>query len=186
MGVFAMAGARIHITGASCSGATTLGRLLADALGVVLVDTDDFYWLPTDTPYTSKRPVSERLQLIRTAIGDDGWVISGSLDGWGDSLVANADLIVFLSAPTAVRLARLKSRERRRFGDRIAPGGDMEHVHANFLVWSAQYEDAGFTGRSRLRHETWLAEQPVPVLELDALRPPEELAQRVLTALNAG
>lgn len=184
MGVFAVAGARIHITGASCTGTTTLGRLLAEALGLPLVDTDEFYWRPTELPYTSKRPVSERLALMRAAMGEDGWIISGSLDGWGDTLVADADLIVFLTAPMAVRLARLKARERRRFGGRIGPGGDMEHVHASFLVWAAQYDDAGFTGRSRLRHETWLAEQNVPVLELDGLRPPEDLAERVISALS--
>lgn len=179
-----MTGPRIHITGAACTGTTTLGAALAKALNVPHLDTDDFYWRRTELPYTDKRPAAERLALMRAALGEDGWVISGSLDGWGDALVAEADLIVFLTAPTAVRLARLKTRERRRFGARIEPGGDMEHIHASFLVWAAQYDDSGFTGRSRLRHETWLAEQDKPVLRLDALRPVEELVRRVTRALG--
>lgn len=175
---------RIHITGAACTGTTTLGQYLADVLGVVHLDTDDYYWRPTDPPYTDKRPAAERLTLMRAALGDHGWIISGSLDGWGDSLIESVDLVVFLTAPTALRLARLKARERQRFGNRIAPGGDMERLHASFLSWAAQYDDRGFTGRSRLRHETWLAERPSPVLRLDAARPPEELAEQVLKALG--
>jgi adenylate kinase family enzyme len=179
-----VAGPRIHITGAACTGTTTLGQYLADALGVVHLDTDDYYWHPTDPPYTDKRPAAERLALMRAALGDHGWIISGSLDGWGDSLIENVDLVVFLTAPAALRLARLKARERHRFGNRIAPGGDMERLHASFLNWAAQYDDSGFTGRSRLRHETWLAERPSPVLRLDALRPPDELAEQVLRVLG--
>jgi adenylate kinase family enzyme len=175
---------RIHITGASCTGVTTLGELLAEALGVVHLDTDDFYWRPTDPPYTEKRPAAERLALMRAELGDDGWVISGSLDGWGDPLIENADLIVFLTAPTGVRLTRLRAREHERFGERIALGGDMEHLHASFLVWASQYDDTGFTGRSRLRHEVWMAEQDAPVLRLDATRPPEALLADVLARLD--
>lgn len=179
-----MRGPRIHITGAACTGTTTLGQHLADALGVVHLDTDDYYWHPTDPPYTDKRPAAERLALMRAALGDQGWIISGSLDGWGDSLLEDVDLVIFLSAPTAVRLARLKARERRRFGDRIAPGGDMERLHASFLVWASQYDDSGFTGRSRLRHETWLAERSAPVLRLNALEPVKQLASKVLATLR--
>ncbi|GKY86966.1 AAA family ATPase [Sinisalibacter aestuarii] len=178
-----MAGPKLHITGAACTGATTLGRHLAEALGVPLLDTDDFYWRPTDPPFTDKRPAAARIALMQEAMGEDGWIISGSIDGWGDPLLVGADLIVFLTAPTAMRLARLKARERRRFGERIAPGGDMEGVHANFLVWASQYDDTGFPGRSRLRHETWLAEQTVPVLRLDARQPPDRLAAEVLARL---
>jgi adenylate kinase family enzyme len=174
---------RIHITGAACSGATTLGLALGAALGIRHLDTDEFFWRPTDPPYTDRRPAAERLALMRAAMGTRGWVISGSLDGWGDPLLEGVDLIVFLTASTAVRLARLKAREKRRFGARIAPGGDMEHLHASFLVWAAQYDDTGFTGRSRLRHESWLAEQAAPVLRLGATRPVEELTAEVLARL---
>ncbi|OIP85966.1 MAG: adenylate kinase [Rhodobacterales bacterium CG2_30_65_12] len=174
---------RIHITGAACSGTTTLGAALAAALGVPHHDTDTYYWRSTDPPYTDRRPATERLPLMRAALEPGGWVISGSLDGWGDPLLVGVDLIVYLSAPMGVRLARLKARERRRFGARIGPGGDMEHIHASFLVWAADYDEAGFTGRSRQRHEAWLAEQAAPVLRLEATRPPEALAAQVLARL---
>lgn len=174
---------RIHITGAACSGTTTLAAALAEALALPHHDTDTYYWRPTDPPYTDRRPATERLALMRGALEPGGWIISGSLDGWGDPLLVEADLIVYLTAPTAVRLARLKARERRRFGARIGPGGDMEHIHASFLIWAAQYDEAGFTGRSRQRHEAWLADQSAPVLQLAATRTPEALAAQVLARL---
>jgi NAD(P)-dependent dehydrogenase (short-subunit alcohol dehydrogenase family) len=39
-----MKGRRIHVTGASGSGVTTLGRALADALALPHHDTDDYFW----------------------------------------------------------------------------------------------------------------------------------------------
>ena len=55
----------IHIFGASGSGTTTLGRYLAQRLGGVHLDSDDFFWLPTDPPYTQKRPIEMRVPLMR-------------------------------------------------------------------------------------------------------------------------
>jgi len=56
-----LTGRIVHITGASGSGTTTLGRALAERLGWMHLDTDDFYWLPTDPPYREKRPAETRL-----------------------------------------------------------------------------------------------------------------------------
>lgn len=56
---------RIHITGASGSCTSTLGRAVAGALGAPFVDADDCYWLPTETPFTVKRAPDERLSLLR-------------------------------------------------------------------------------------------------------------------------
>jgi hypothetical protein len=53
--------------------------------------------------------------------------------GWGDALINDADLIVFVATPTSVRLERLAAREKALFGDRIAPGGDMYEIHKNKL-----------------------------------------------------
>ena len=62
--------ARIHILGASGSGTSTLGSALARRLGVPHANSDSFYWLPTDPPYTTPRPAEERQALLtRTAAG---------------------------------------------------------------------------------------------------------------------
>ncbi|WZB64776.1 hypothetical protein WJ971_17465 [Achromobacter xylosoxidans] len=48
--------ARIHLFGASGCGATTLGAALGQRLGVPHLEADDYYWLPTDPPFTDKYP----------------------------------------------------------------------------------------------------------------------------------
>jgi adenylate kinase family enzyme len=54
----------IHILGASGSGTTTLGRVLAKRLQCPHFDADDYFWLPTDLPYTHQRERTERQQLL--------------------------------------------------------------------------------------------------------------------------
>lgn len=175
---------RIHITGAAGTGVSTLGLALAEALAVPMIDTDEAYWLPTDPRFTTKRPIAERVAHIRAAQGAGGWVVAGSLCGWGDPAIETADLIVFLSVPTAQRIARLRRRERAWYGDRIAPGGDMARIHAEFIAWAAQYDDPHFTGRSRAMHESWLIEQSAPVLRLDGTGDVARLVAQVCAALG--
>lgn len=173
---------RIYITGASCAGVTTLGHTLASLLGLRHLDVDDFYWLPTDPPFTTKRPPDERVVLIQQGLGDGDWVLSGSCLGWGDALVNNADLIVFVATPTPVRLERLAAREKARFADRIAPGGDMHEIHVAFRAWASRYDDPTFSGRNRALHEAWMAQQTAPILRVDGMSSAETLAADVLHA----
>lgn len=178
---------RIYITGASCAGITTLGAALAAHLGAPQFDVDAYYWLPTDPPFTQKRPPQERVRLIAADMAKgDGWVLTGSFDGWGDALIEDVDLIVFVTTPTPLRMERLKARERERFGDRIDPGGDMHEIHVAFAEWASRYDEPGFSGRNRARHEAWLATQSAPVLRLDGSQRVEELAERIIGALLPG
>lgn len=62
---------RIYITGASCAGVTTLGRNISTRLGIGQVDVDDYYWMPTNPPFTTKRPPGDRVALMQQALGDD-------------------------------------------------------------------------------------------------------------------
>jgi adenylate kinase family enzyme len=74
---------RIHILGASGSGTTTLGRALAARLLCPHFDADDYFWLPTDPPYTHQRERTERQQLLMDDLtAQEQWVLSGSLCGW--------------------------------------------------------------------------------------------------------
>ena len=42
----------IHIFGAFGSGTTTLGKKICEELGYTLMDTDDYFWMPTDPKFT--------------------------------------------------------------------------------------------------------------------------------------
>ncbi len=177
---------RIGITGAPGCGVTTLGRALAARLGALHIDTDDHYWVATDPPYREKRDVPARLAGIRAEQARSGrWVLSGMLEGWAEGAAAEAELIVFLEAPTEVRLARLRARESQRFGDSLLPGGAMHETHREFIAWAAHYEDGTQPGRNRPRQERWLAGLAKPVLRLDSQQSVDELAAAVLAGSNS-
>jgi len=175
---------RIYITGASCAGVTTLGQNLAVQLGLRHADVDDYFWMPTDPQFTTKRPVSERVAMLQQALGQDDWILTGSCMVWGDALLAHVNLIVFVVTPTPVRLERLAAREKARFGDRIAPGGDMHEIHVGFREWASQYDNPEFSGRNRAWHERWLSAQQSPVLQIDGTISAEEMTAEVTQALS--
>lgn len=176
---------RIYLIGASCSGVSTLGAALSAQMGIPLLDVDDFYWMPTDPPFTTKRPPDDRVRLIQQRQSQTaGWVLSGSFMGWGDILIEHVEIIAFLYAPTAIRLQRLDSREAQRYGDRILPGGNMHEGHLAFRDWASRYDDSSFTGRNLAQHERWLKAQSAPVLRLDGTQKTEVLAETVTTTLE--
>jgi adenylate kinase family enzyme len=177
---------RIHIMGASGSGTTTLGRALAEKLIIPHHDTDDYFWLPTNPPFRDRREIADRLRLMEQMfLGREGWVLSGSLDGWGNPIIPYFDLVVFLSLAAEERLARLRQREAGHFGpDAILPGGWRHRETKDFLEWASHYEDGTREGRNRTRHEAWLATLPCPVLRLDAARERDMLVRDVVVALS--
>jgi adenylate kinase family enzyme len=131
---------RIHILGASGSGTTTLGRALAKRLQCPHFETDDYFWLPTNPPFTQQRERTERQRLLMDDLRQNNrWVLSGSLCGWGDVAIPLFELVVSLSIPHEVRMARLRQREHQRFGGRILPGGDMYQSSQAFFTWAASY-----------------------------------------------
>jgi len=177
---------RLHIFGASGSGTTTLGGLLAARLGLARFDADDFFWERTEPPFTTIVPAPLRQERLKTALaGHSAWVLSGSLTGWGDFLIPEFDLVIFLALPRELRMERLMSRELRRYGDRIREGGELHEHHRVFLAWAGSYDTGGMETRSRASHEAWLAALPGRVLRLEGDLEPGEKVSRVLGALAA-
>jgi adenylate kinase family enzyme len=108
---------RIHIMSASGAGATRLGRALAETLAGPHHDTDDYFWQPAIPPYQNRRERAERLRTMQEVfLPRADWVLSGSLDGWGDAIIPMFDLVIFLSTSIELRLQRLRAREARHFG----------------------------------------------------------------------
>lgn len=177
----------VHIFGASGSGTSTLARAFCQRTGYRFLDSDDFLWLPTDPPFTAKRSPAERLALLERELDrSDAAVLSGSLVGWGDPLVPRFTLAVRLTAPTEVRLERLRKREAARYGDRILPGGDMIEIHLAFLRWAAGYDEGDPSMRSRAQHDLWQRKLSCPLLTLDGTLPVPALLETLLAALEAG
>lgn len=168
---------RLHVMGASGAGTTTLARALANCWSVPHADADDYFWVPSDPPYVEKRPDVDRVALMRKVfLPREAWVLSGSMLGWGESVVADCDAVVFLTLDPEERLRRLRARESSR-----RAGRDVDPVAWEaFLDWARGYDDPTFEGRSRARHEAWLDGLSQPVLRLDSAMTPEELREAVL------
>lgn len=146
----------IHIYGASGSGTSTLGKFISEQLEYTFMDTDDYFWLPTNPKYIKKREIAERLQMMKKDIlHSDKVVISGSLVDWGDDLIPYFTLAVRVVTDKNVRIERLKEREKKHFGSRIEIGGDMYQNHVEFIEWAAAYDTGDIHMRSKSKHDHW-------------------------------
>lgn len=163
-----MASKIIHIYGASGSGTTTLARYISEKEGCFFMDTDDYFWMPTNPPYIKKRDAKDRLNMMKSDIEKaDKVVISGSLVDWGDELIPLFTLAIRLKTDTDIRIERLKRREREHFGARIDTGGDMYQNHLEFIEWAASYDQGGLDMRSKEKHDEWEKLLPCRKITLD-------------------
>ena len=175
---------RIHIFGASGSGTSTLGEQVARRMRLPWLDVDTYFWIKTNPPFTTKRPVDARIVALEEDLDDEaGWVVSGSMCGWGDYLMSRFTMAVFLHLKPAIRLQRLEMRERQRYGSRLDAGGDMYQIHKDFMVWAGDYDTAGLDMRSLAVHQRWMTRLRCPVLQLNSEIPVEDLAAEVLAHL---
>ncbi len=172
---------RVHIFGASGSGTTTLGAALAARLGQRHLDTDDFFWLPTERRFSVVRPADERDALMTAAFdAQPRYVLSGSMSNFGAHFFPRFTLAIWVTLPQAVRMARLEARERQRHGG--AFDTDPETIAQNdaFMDWARQYDEGGLKMRSFAVHQRVFADFPSLTLRLDGEMTTEAQVARVL------
>ncbi|MFG6179507.1 AAA family ATPase [Halomonas sp. THAF12] len=148
----------ILVTGAAGSGTSTLGKALAKELNASFLEADDVYWLETDPPFTTKRPVEERRRLMIASLESyPDAVVSGSVMQWGEEIENAFDVVIFLYVEAHIRLQRLREREIYLFGA----------ADPDFLEWAAQYDQGTAPGRSLARHRAWLENRSCRVITLE-------------------
>jgi adenylate kinase family enzyme len=178
---------RIHIFGASGTGTTTLGGVLGERLRIPHFDTDDYFWAPSDVPFSVIRKRNDREAMLRTALeSSDSWVLSGSVCDWGDFAIPMFTLAVFLYVPREIRMKRLRKREAERFGEEaLKPGGYMHDNHRAFIEWAGQYDAGGPDMRSLVMHEEWMKELPCEVLRFEGELCMASIAGRIEQSIRA-
>lgn len=176
---------KLHVFGASGSGTTTLGRALAERLRTAHFDVDQYYWRPTDPPFTTKHPPDVRVERLALDLaGFPAWVLSGSMCGWGDAFAAQFTLAIYLWIPAELRMRRLAAREAERHGARVDSDGDMHAQSQEFLAWARRYDSAGLEQRSRALHDWWMRALPCPVLRIERDAPLQTWVDVVLNRLD--
>jgi adenylate kinase family enzyme len=119
------------IASASGNGKTTMGRELAERMGVPFVELDALVHGPnwTETP--------DDVLAVRLApiLASDGWVIDGTYRRkLGDRVLEAADVVVWLDLPIRVWLPRLLRRTGRRLiGREQIWNGNRESLRS--AVW---------------------------------------------------
>jgi len=176
---------RIHIVGASGSGTTTLAEAICRKLNYEHIDTDDYFWEPTDLPFQKKREVGERKKLLKDKLcSSEKWVLSGSLCGWGDEFIPYFDLVIYLWIPQDIRINRLIERERGRYGKEIQEGGALYETHLEFVDWASRYDEGDINMRSRALHDTWLSKLRCSDLKIEEDVDVDAKLKRVLEVME--
>lgn len=128
----------IMICGANGSGKTTLGKALAVYLGFRHMDIEEYYFLPSDIPYSLHRSREECAALMLSDIDKFGdFVITAVSPDFGSEINSLCKMAVYLYAPKELRLERIKKRSLEQFGERAQRGGNLFESENNFLSFAA-------------------------------------------------
>lgn len=123
---------RVNVKGTSGSGKSTFGRELARRLAVPYVELDALHHGPN---WTEAAPEEFRAR-VREAIeaAPAGWVIDGNYEHKLDeTVIAEADTIVWLDLPLRLKLRRLWRRTLERIRD------DVELWNGNRESWRGAF-----------------------------------------------
>lgn len=152
---------KIYVTGPSGSGTTTLANAISNHLNIFHQDSDDFFWLQTDPPFTTQRDVDSLHELFFQFAKLESYILSGDVLGWGipaGYLQQNFTHVIYLYTPWEIRKARIQLREKLRFGERIMVGGDMNEQYEAFLDWASHYETGLENGRNMSSQQNFVGD----------------------------
>lgn len=186
----------IAIIGLNGSGKSTLNHLLARELGFFEMDVEDYYFpaqkahrlqvlddgaaeVPAGRPYAAERTQTEvEAALLQDMERHPRFVFSAVKLNWCEALLRRIDVVFLLQVPLETRLERIRSREEKRFGERVLPGGDMYEQQRAFHELVSKRDPAMVEESAK--------QLACPVILLDGTRPPEENVARMLQTINGG
>ena len=132
-------GRRIHVTGNSSSGKSTLGLQLSRMLGTPFVELDALNWKPNWVGLNETNP-EELERRICEATAGDSWVVAGSYTRFSQrNFWDRAQTVIWLDLPAPLLLLRMLRRSWRRWRTKeLLWGTNHEPFWPQFKVWAKQ------------------------------------------------
>ncbi len=119
---------RVNVKGTSGSGKSTFAKELARRLELPHIELDALHHGPNWTEATAEVFRARVREAMDAAA--DGWIIDGNYEvKLGDTVLAEADTIVWLDLPLWLKLRRIWKRTRHRIRD------DVELWNGNRETW---------------------------------------------------
>lgn len=169
----------ILVFGANGSGKTTLGHELAQKFNCKHMDVEDYYFLPSDIPYTVSRTKDEAIPLILADIEKYcDFVLSAVTGDFGEKIISKFDFAVCLTVPRGIRIDRIRKRRIEKYGGRLLPGGDMYDNNERFIEFAAMRPLDKIDDFARLLN--------CPVFYLDGTQPVEQPINKIDEIMKNG
>ena len=132
-------GRRIHVTGNSCSGKSTLANQLAAALGIPGVELDALNWQPGWVSLADTNPEELERRLAEATRGE-AWVVSGSYMGFSRKVFwPRVETVVWLDLPRYRLVWRVLIRSWKRWRPKeLLWGTNYERFWPNLKVWNRE------------------------------------------------
>lgn len=177
---------KIHLVGAAGVGKTTLGNALSEKLNVPYFDSDDYFWVDSEIPFTVRRdPKTRNAMLLKDLAAQKKWILGGSMVSWGDIWYTMFDLVVFILIPYNVRMQRLHDREFERYGEDLYTDPERSALYKKFMDWAKGYDDNTTNGRTLAVHNAWLQKVNCQVLEINGDTTTQKRIQLITNTITA-
>lgn len=168
----------IIIFGANGCGKTTIGREIAKTLHCKHLDVEDYYFQQTDILYKYPRKKHEVIKLMLKDINlCELFIFSGVTGDYGDVIISMYKLAVYLSAPTDLRIKRIKERIIDKHGEFISMNDDLKKNREDFIEFAQT--------RDLTKIDQWADTLTCPIVCIDATRPIIDITQEILNAYFA-
>jgi adenylate kinase family enzyme len=144
---------RINVKGTSGSGKTTFARELAERLEVPFIELDALHHGPNWSEPTDEEFRARAREAMAAA--PNGWVIDGNYEAkLGETVLAEADTIVWLDLPLWLKLRRIWRRTKHRIRDDVELwSGNRESWRNALWGWDSLF---WWMVRGHFRHKrTW-------------------------------
>ena len=152
----------IAIVGLNGSGKSTLGHALAKKMSYYEIDVEDYYFPEQkesrhaaldgvygdsldylgDMPYSVSRTKEEVEEgIVKDISAHPRYILTGVTINWSEEILSTIKKVFWLKTGTDERVRRVKDREEKRWGDRVAEGGDMYEQQKSFRDLIAGFTD---------------------------------------------